>query len=120
MLLPAALAISHDLAADWFLELWPTPAKAARVRESSIERVLKTHRIRRITAAEGQRILRQQPLTVAAGTAEAASAHIRAVAARLKLVNRQIKEAHRDPDVLCTKLAEGAGETPAGQQPGAA
>jgi transposase len=56
---PQALAISDDLAADWFLELWaavPTPAKAARVRESSIERVLKTHRIRRIAAAEGLRI----------------------------------------------------------------
>jgi transposase len=117
---PQALAISDDLAADWFLELWaavPTPAKAARVRESSIERVLKTHRIRRITAAEVLRILRQQPLTVAAGTAEAASAHIRTVAARLKLVNRQIKEAHRYLDALCTRLTEGAGETPAGQQP---
>jgi hypothetical protein len=97
----------------------PTPAKAARVRESSIERVLKlkTHRIRRITAAEGLRILRQQPLTVAAGTAEAASAHIRAVATRLKLVNRQIKEALRYLDALCTKLTEGAGKTPTGQQP---
>src|SRR5215471_10031098 len=42
---PQALAISDDLAADWFLELWaaiPTPAKAARVRESSVERLLKT------------------------------------------------------------------------------
>ena len=52
---PQALKISDDLGADWFLELWaavPTPAKAARVHESSIDRVLKTHRIRRIAAAE--------------------------------------------------------------------
>ena len=117
---PQALAISDDLAADWFLELWaaaPTPAKAARVRESNIERILKTHRIRRIGATETLRVLRQQPLTVAAGTTEAASAHIRAAAARLKLVNRQIKEAHRRLDALCAKIAEGDGETPSGQQP---
>jgi transposase len=117
---PQALAISDDLASDWFLELWavaPTPAKAARVRESSVERILKAHRIRRIAAAEALRILRQQPLTVAAGTAEAASAHIRAVATRLKLINRQIKEAHRRLDVLCATLAEDEGGILPGQQP---
>jgi len=117
---PQALKISDDLGADWFLELWaavPTPAKAARVRESSIDRVLKTHRIRRIAAAEVAQVLRQQPLTVAGGTVEAASAHIRAVAARLKLVNRQIKEAHRRLDALCGKLAAREETTASGQEP---
>src|SRR5215467_10966769 len=117
---PQALAISDDLATDWFLELWavaPTPAKATRIRQSSVERILKAHRIRRIAAADALPILRQQPVTVAAGTTEAACAHIRAVAARLKLVNRQIKEAHRRLDTLCAQLAEGEGETPPGQQP---
>ena len=117
---PQALKISDDLGADWFLELWaavPTPAKAARVRESSIDRVLKTHRIRRIAAAEAAQILRQQPLTVAAGTVEAASAHIRVVAARLKLVNRQIKQAHRCLDTLCGKLAVDEEKTASGQEP---
>jgi transposase len=92
-------------------------AKAARVRESSIDRVLKTHRIRRIAAAEAAQILRQQPLTVAGGTVEAASAHIRAVAARLKLVNRQTKEAHRRLDALCGKLAAGEEKMAPGQEP---
>ena len=85
---PQALAIGYDLAADWFLESWaavPTPSKAARTRESTVERVLRAHRIRRITAAEVLRTLRQPALTVAAGTAEAAGAHIRTVAERLKL-----------------------------------
>jgi hypothetical protein len=81
-----------------------TPAKAARVRDSSIERLLKAHRIRRIAAAEALWILRQPPLTVAAGTAEAASAHIRALAMRLKLVNRSLKEEYRRLDALCAKL----------------
>ena len=117
---PQALAISEDLAADWFLALWaaaPTPAKAARIRESTVEQILKTHRIRRITAPEALQTLRQPALTVAPGTAEAASAHIRTVAPRLKLVNRQIREAHRQLDALCAKLAEGDGANAPGQKP---
>jgi transposase len=117
---PQALAIGDDLAADWFLEMWaavPTPSKAARTRESTVGRVLRAHRIRRITAAEVLRTLRQPALTVAAGTAEAAGAHIRTVAARLKLVNRQIREAHRQLDSLCARLAEDNGDKSPGQEP---
>ena len=117
---PQALTIGDDLAADWFLELWaavPTPAKAARIRESTLERILKRHRIRRVTAAEVLRILRQPALHVAPGTAEAATAHIRAVAERLRLVNRQIREAHHRLDTLCAELAGDGGEPPPGQQP---
>jgi transposase len=117
---PQALAIGDDLAADWFLEMWaavPTPSKAARTRESTVGRVLRAHRIRRITAAEVLRTLRQPALTVAAGTAEAAGAHIRAVAERLKLVNRQIREAHRQLDSLCARLAEDNGDKSPGQEP---
>ena len=47
---PQMLELADDLAAEWFLDLWhqaPTPAKAARLRETTVERVLKAHRIRR-------------------------------------------------------------------------
>jgi len=108
---PQALDVAGgDVAAKWFLDLWtlaPTPAKAARVRESSVDRVLKTHRVCRLDGAEALERLRQKPLTVAAGTTEAAVAHIGTVVQRLKLVNRQIKQAHRRLDALCDKLAEG-------------
>jgi transposase len=115
---PQALQIGDDLAADWFLELWaavPTPAKAARIREHTVERILKAHRIRRITAPQVLRTLRQPALAVAPGTAEAASAHIRTLAERLKLVSRQIRQAHRRLDGLCAKLAESDAENPPGQ-----
>jgi len=115
---PQALAIGDDLAADWFLELWavvPTPAKAARIREGTVERILKAHRIRRITAPGVLRTLRQPALTVAPGTAGAASAHIRTVAERLKLVNRQIRKAHHRLDALTATLAADNGEKPSGQ-----
>ena len=53
---------------------------------------------------------------MASGTIEAATAHITAVAARLKLVNQQIKQAHRRLDELSDKLAEGREEDAPGQK----
>ena len=106
-----------DPASNWFLDLWeqvPTPAKAARVSEKTIARILKNHRIRRFDAAEVLRILCQPPLSVAPGTVEAATAHIRTIAARLRLVNQQIKEAERRLDELCAAI-EAAAETTPGQ-----
>jgi transposase len=108
---PQALELSDDLAADWFLALWhqvPTPAKAAKVRKATIADILRTHRIRRIEAEEVLRILRQKPLCVAPGTVAAASAHIRIVMARLRLVNGQIRAAHRKLDELCARLEAAA------------
>jgi transposase len=106
-----------DPAANWFLDVWekvPSPAQAARVSEKTIARILKNHRIRRFDAPEILRILRQPPLTVAPGTVEAATAHIRTVAARLRLVNQQIKEAEHRLDELCAAI-EAAAETTPGQ-----
>jgi transposase len=114
---PQALELTDDVAADWFLTLWalaPTPAKAARVHQETIARHLKAHRIRRVDADETLRILRQTPISVAGGTTEAATAHIRAVAVRLTVVNRQIKQANRQLDALCARLA---GSEPAGSEP---
>lgn len=106
-----------DPAANWFLDLWekvPSPARAARVSEKTIARILKDHRIRRFDATEVLRILRQPPLAVAPGTLEAATAHIRTVTARLRLVNQQINEAEHRLDELCAAI-EAAAETTPGQ-----
>jgi transposase len=110
---PQMLALQSDLGADWFLELWrrvPTPDKAKRTRKASIEAFLKAHRIRRLEAAEVLATLTTPPLTVAPGVVAAATAHIRAVADRLKLVNRQLKAAHHHLDVLRARLAGSAEE----------
>ena len=106
---PQALKLSANIAANWFLDLWelaPTPARAVEVSESAVAEVLKTHRVRRLDAAEALAILRETPITVAPGTTEAATGHIRMLAARLKLVNDQIREADRQLDVLCDRLNE--------------
>jgi transposase len=119
---PQALELTDDVASDWFLALWalaPTPAKAARVHKETIARHLKAHRIRRSGADAAIRILRQTPIPVAGGTTEAATAHISAVAVRLNVVNRQIKQAHQQLDALCARLdvpaRAGSGETGTGQ-----
>jgi transposase len=114
---PQMGAFSEDFASDWFLDLWhavPTPDAAARATNKAIGRILKSHRIRRFDAAAVLGILRQPPLTVAPGTIAAATAHIRTVAARLRLVNTQIKETERRLDELCAAI-ELAAETAPGQ-----
>ncbi len=49
---------------------------------------------------------------VAAGTTEAATAHIKAVAARLALVNRQLRQAHDRLDRLTERLAASGDAAP--------
>ena len=111
---PAMLELESDLGAEWLLDLWelaPTPGKAARIREGTVAKVLKRNRIRRFDAARVLAVLRQPPVQIAAGTVEAASAHIKTLIARIRLVNGQIKEAHRRLDALTAQLipAEDAG-----------
>ena len=113
---PQAAKLTDDVADDWFLALWqkvPTPESAAKANEKAIARVLGTYRIRRLDAATVLKILREAPLFVAPGTTEAACAHIRSLAARLHLVNQQIKEAQQNLDRLCAELEEE--ENPSGQ-----
>lgn len=115
---PQMLELSEDAADDWVLDLWrqvPTPARAAKVRESTIAQILKAHRIRRRSAAETLQILRQKPLWVAPGTIEAARAHVGSLAVRLRVINQQIKQAEHKLDELCARL-EASGEAAPGQK----
>jgi transposase len=105
---PQMLELGEDPGADWFLDIWalaPAPAKAAKLTEKKVARVLSGYRIRRINGADVLAILRRPALTVAPGTVEAAVAHIAAVAERVRLVNRQIKETTRRLDALVDTLA---------------
>ena len=104
---PQAAKLTDDVADDWFLALWqkvPTPESAAKASEKAIARILTAHRIRRLDAATALKTLRETPLFVAPGTTQAACAHIRSLAARLHLVNQQIKEAQQNLDRLCAQI----------------
>jgi transposase len=101
------LDITPDLGADWLLDLWalaPTPAKAKRLRETTAAKLLKRAQVKRIGAAQALEILRRTPVAVAPGATEAAVAHIRILIERLRLLNRQLKEAHRKLDILSDAL----------------
>jgi transposase len=114
---PQAAKLTDDVADDWFLALWqkvPTPDSAAKAREKTIARVLTAHHIRRLDAATVLKTLRETPLFVAPGTTQAACAHIRSLAARLHLVNQQIKEAQQNLDRLCAQIE--AEENASGQR----
>ena len=104
-------AIGDDIAAPWTLALWrslPTPAAAQRVRETTLAKLLKQHRIPRIDAATLRGRLRVPAVQVAPGAAEAAAAHVRLVAERLVLVNRQRVHARGQLDRLVRQFAEAA------------
>jgi transposase len=106
---PQMLALADDVASDAFLTLWeriPTPAVAARVRQRSIDTLLRQTRVRRLTAVQVLATLREPPLTVAPGTVEAATAHIACLATQLRLLNRQLKEARRMLERLTQAIAE--------------
>ena len=114
---PAMLELESDLGAPWLLDLWelaPTPGKAARIREATVAKLLKRHRIRRFDAVHVLDVLRKPAVHVAGGTVKAASAHIKTLVARIRLVNGQIKEANRQLDALTAKLIP-VEDTEAGQ-----
>ena len=115
---PQLLELTEDAGAPWFLALWrlvPTPAKAKRVREATIAKLLKRYRIRRITAGQILEKLQVTAIPVAPGTINAATGHLEAIAMRLDLVNRQIINADARIDHLTGQLAASE-STDAGQQ----
>jgi transposase len=105
---PQALERTDDLGAEWFLDilaLAPTPSVTAKLTVNKLARILSAQRIRRLSADDALAQLRRPALTVAAGTAEAASAHVLKMAERVRLVNRQIKDATRRLDALTAAIA---------------
>jgi transposase len=118
---PVLLELEDDMSAEWLLELWeaaPTPQKASRLREAAVAAILKRRRIRRLTAAEVREALKKPPLSLGAGTVEAASAHVASLIPRIRLINRQIKDAERRIDALIARLAppEDSGEAEPGRK----
>jgi transposase len=109
---PQLLEVADDVTAEWILALWtmaPTPAKAARLREATVARLLSRHRIRRLDAASVLGVLRQPAITVAAGVTEAAVLHVHSLVARLRLANTEFRQAERKLEELCAGLSQDAG-----------
>jgi transposase len=88
-----------------FLELVRTPAAAARLHEGTVEKFLRSHRVRRFSAKELAAELKTLPLQVAPGVVEAATRHIARLIPRLRLVHQQRADCGREIDTLLDQLA---------------
>ena len=107
-LVPEWLTLSANADDAWFwdvLELAATPALGQRVRRATVDRVLQTHRIRRVTTADVQRVLAAAPLRVAPGTVEAVTHHIALLLPRVRLVHAQRHACARDLSTALDALA---------------
>ena len=108
---PQLLKVESDLTRAWVRELWclaPTPAKAQRVRAATVAKLLKRHRVRRIDAKTALRILREQAVSVAPGTTEAAVARIEIVFSQLAVIAQQLAKAYGELDRLSATLSRSA------------
>jgi len=73
----------------------PTPHKARRLKKNQLARILKEHRIRRISSDQLHLALAQQSLTLAPGSLEAAAEHVQLLLPRLQLLCQQLRDCRR-------------------------
>ena len=102
-------AVDDDVAAPWAVDLWRslrTPRAGQRVREVTLTKLLKQHRIRRIDSASLRARLRVPAVRLTPGAAEAAMTHVRLVVERVALDNRQLDDVRRHLDGLVHRLTE--------------
>jgi transposase len=112
---PQMLKLSPAADEPWLwalVELAPTPVTAARLRKVTVERLLRAHRIRRLSADGILTELKTPALQVAPGAIEAASAHVALLVPRLRLVHSQRADCGRRIEALLDQL------TPAGDVEG--
>jgi transposase len=105
---PQLLQLSECADEPWLWALFesaPAPARAARLTEAKIARLLREHRIRRIDAAQVRATLKSKPLTLAPGAAEAAAEHALLLLPRLRLLHQQRNDLARRIDGLLQELA---------------
>src|SRR5262245_22616713 len=92
------------------IDLAPTPAHAALLSAEHIQRVLKAHRIRRITAQEVLTCLQAPALPVAPGATEAAQAHCGFLLPCLRVLAEQLQACSHQVSALLHTLAQEPGE----------
>ena len=110
---PQMLKLCSAADASWLwdlIDLAPTPAHAALLSEGQVQRVLKAHRIRRVTAQEVLACLQAPALPVAPGAAEAAQAHCGFLLPCLRVLAEQLQSCSQQVSVLLHTLAEEPGE----------
>lgn len=101
---------------DWHEEPWlwllfkaaPTPESVPALPQSNVQQILTAKRIRRITAAQVLKKLKQTPLPVAAGVAQAAALQVTSLLAMLQVAHEQRTDCSRQMKALLTTFSEQA------------
>lgn len=105
---PQILELDDELFSPFFRALWdlvPTPKLAAKVRATSITKLLIEHRIRRFDTKHVLDVLRQKPLFVAPGTVEACVAHIQSLMKRVEVLVREHEQVVARIETLTNQVA---------------
>jgi transposase len=89
---PQILSVSPAANEAWLwdlIEMVPLPLQAGRLKLVVVQRLLRSHRIRRLSAEQVLEILRAPALRLAPGAAEAASEHVLLLLPLLRSVHQQ-------------------------------
>jgi transposase len=95
---PGLLALSPAADDPWLWALLrhaPSPAAQRRLSERRLERLLRDHRIRRLTAPQVREVLQQPAVFTAPGVVDAVAAHLQLLLPRVELIAAQRREAER-------------------------
>ena len=98
---PQLLNVESDLTRLWVVELWAlarTPARARRLRLTTLENFLRRHRVRSVNAHQVRDLLREPTVRVAPGTTESIVSHIEILVDQIRLVAKQLTTAYKAMD----------------------
>lgn len=108
---PQMLKLCPAVDESWFwdlIEVAPLPEQGIRLSKPKVDKLLRTHRIQRLDAAEVKKVLGVAPLKLAPGAAEAASEHALLILPVLRLLQQQRKYlVRRIEDLLDQMSTEG-------------
>jgi transposase len=106
---PQMLHLCPKVNEDWFwelIEMAPTPSAVAKLSRFKVERLLKGHRIRRLSAEQIITALKVPPLHLAPGAVEAASEHVLLQLPRLRLLQQQRNDVARRMQSILDEMSE--------------
>ncbi len=116
---PQVLNLAPAADESWLFDLVlkaPTPSQGSRLRESTLNAILRRHRIRRFTGADLKEALAATPLTVAPGVVEAASEHVCLLVPRLQMIHAQLKVIDSRTERILEQMAAPSDADPEGRE----
>jgi transposase len=115
---PQTLTLSPAANEAWLwdlIEMAPLPLQAGQLKLVAVKRLLRSHRIRRVSAEEVLEVLRAPALRLAPGAAEAASEHVLLLLPLLRSVHQQDDQVSKRIKHMLKELSDslsGEGSTP--------